>query len=233
MSEYNNFIKTQEAGGSATTAAFVSAVKMGFSKIIMTGVDLALKGETVYSNGEMFEKIAADQIKINSVVKNITTVPSVTGIDVLTTDDYAAFIHHFTILIKDLGYTNVYNTTSFGALIPGMKNAKFETILLQGLSNTTSMKLGDVQPVKYATEKWTQEELALINQVIEIMSKGVFSPALISSVVKSPLLYLFMQADILKVLQSKMDDGLAEGFIAKAKEGIKCVIEILQRNKLI
>ena len=191
------------------------------------------RGETVYSTGEMFEKVSADQVKIKSIVKNITTVASVTGIDVITTDDYAAFIQHFATLIKDLEYTNVYNTTTFGALIPGMKNSKFESISLQGLSNTTSMKLGEAKPVKFETEQWTQDELALINCIIELMSKGTFSPALVSSVVKSPLMYLFMQADILQVLQSKMDNSLAEGFIAKIKEGIKYVVELLQNNKLI
>ena len=233
LSEYNTFIKTQESGGSSTTAAFVAAVKMGFSKIIMTGLDLALKGDTVYSTGENFENIGANQIKINNIIKNVTTVPSVTGVDVLTTEDYAAFIQHFSTLIKDLEYTEVYNTTSFGAVIPGMKNAKFESILLLGLSNTTSMKLSEVQPFRLETSVWTQDELAQINNIIELLSKGTFSPALVSAIVKTPLMYQYMQADILQVLQSKMDDELAEGFINKAKEGIKYIVETLQKNNLI
>lgn len=233
ISDYNPSVKTQETGGSATTAAFVSAVKMGFSKIVLAGVDLAFKGETVYSTGEMFEKVAADKIRINSIEKHVSAVPSVTGVDVLTTDDYAAFVQHFATLIKDLDYANVYNTTSFGALIPGAKNVKFESIPLTSISNSTSIKLGDVKPFKLETEKWTQNELALINKVIELLSKNTFSPALISSIVNSSLMYLYMQANILEVMQSGMDDSLAEDFFAKTKEGIKDIVDQLQRNKLI
>ena len=233
ISDYNPSLKTQEAGGSATTTAFVSAVKMGFSKVVMTGVDLAFKGETVYSTGEIFEKVAADKIKINSIEKHISAVPSVTGVDVLTTDDYAAFVQHFATLIKDLDYKNAYNTTSFGALIPGMKNAKMDTINLRTVSNSTSIKVGEVKPFKIQTEKWTQEELALINKVIELLSKNTFSPALISAIVKSSLMYLYMQAQVLQAMQSKMDDSLAEDFIAKTKEGIKEIVDQLQRTKLI
>ena len=65
------------------------------------------------------------------------------------------------------------------------------------------------------------------------MSKDAFSPALIAAIVKSPLLYQHMQTDILQVLQSKMDEGLAEDFINKAKSSIKDVIELLQKNRLI
>ena len=233
ISDYNPSIKTQENGGSATTTAFVSAVRMGFSKVIMAGLDLAFKGETVYSTGERFEKVAADKVKINSIEKHVSAVPSVTGIDVLTTDDYAAFIQHFSTLIKDLDYKSVYNTTSFGALIPGMKNAKMDAIPLTGLSNATSIKVGDAQPFKLDTTKWTQEELALINNVIELLSKNTFSPALVSAIVKSSLMYLYMQADILQVMQSRMDDSLAEDFIAKTKDGIKEIVEQLQINGLI
>lgn len=233
LSEYNNFIKTQETGGSATTTAFVSAVKMGFSKIILAGVDLAFKGETVYSTGETYEKVSANEIRINNITKNITVVPSVTGTDVVTTDDYAAFVQHFSTLIKDMNYTEVYNTSSFGAQIPNTKNAKLDSILLLGISNTTSIKLGEAQPFKFETEKWTKDEFALINNVIELLAKATFSPALVSSIVKSSLLYQYMQADILEVLQSKMADELAEDFIRKTKEGIKFIVDSLQSNNLI
>ena len=222
IGEYNNFVKTQEYGGSATTAAFVSAVKTGFSKIILAGVDMALK---------LLK--ASIHRKFNGIIKNVTTVKSVTGTDVLTTDDYAAFIQHFSTFIRDLKYEDIYNTTSFGADIPGVKNAKFESILLLGLSNTTAIKTGAAQPIKFDTKKWAEDELFLINKVIELLSKATFSPALVASIVKSPLLYQYMQAEILEVLQSKMADGLAEDFIAKTKEGIKYIIDNLQRNKLI
>ena len=127
----------------------------------------------------------------------------------------------------------MYNTTSFGALIQGMKNVKIDEIPLRGLSNTTSIKLGDTKPFKIETEKWIENELALINSVIEFLSKNTFSPALISAIVNSSMMYLYMQANVLEVMQSKMDDSLAEGFIEKTKTGIKEIVDQLQRNKLI
>ena len=233
LAEYNDFIKMRENGGSATTSAFVSAVKMGFSKIILTGVDLAFKGETVYSTGEQYEKISQDAIRINSITKNITTVPSVTGLDVVTSADYAAFIQHFETFIKDMEYSEVYNTTSFGAAIPGVKNLPFEKISLYEISNTTSITLGQVQPFKLELTKWAQDELILINNIISFLSKGTFSPALVSSIVKSQLMYQYMQADILEVLQSGMRESLAEDFINKTKDGIKYTVESLQKYKFI
>ena len=233
LAQYNTFIKQQESGGSATTMAFVTAVKLGFSKVVMTGVDLAFKGEQVYANGDSFEKISAEEMKINSIVKNLTTVPSITGTDVITSDDYAAFVHHFEVLIKELDFVSTYNTSSFGANIQGMKNVPIDKVPLFGISNTTAITLGEVKPFKLETKAWTEGELLIINEIIALLSKGEFSPALVSSIAKSPLMYQYMQADILEVLQSKMAEELAEGFVTKAKEGIKYIVDALQTNNLI
>ena len=233
LSQFNDFIHPQESGGSATTMAFVTAVKMGFSKVVMAGVDLAFKGEQVYANGQTYEKVSSDEMKINSITKNLLTVPSVTGTDVVTSSDYAAFIHHFEVLIKELNYASAYNTSSFGANIPGLKNMPIDKIPLFGISNTTAIILGEVKPFKIETQTWTQGELVLINEIIALLSKGEFSPALVSAIAKSPLMYQYMQAEILEALQSKMADSLAEKFIVKAKEGIKYIVEALQQNNLI
>ena len=80
------------------------------------------------------------------------------------------------------------------------------------------MKLGEAKPFKIEVKQFAQEELYSINKIIELLSKGTFSPALVSSIVKTPTMYQFMQADILQVLQSRMDDSLAEDFVAKAKD---------------
>ena len=229
----NPSLQTQESGGSSTTMAFVTAVKLGFSKVIMCGVDLAFNGETVYSSGEKYEKISANEMNINSVKKTLTTVPSVKGVDVVTSVDYAAFIHHFDVLIKSLDYVSVYNTSSFGALIPGMKNVPIDKISLMGISNTTSIILGEVKPFKIETKTWAEKELLIINDVIALLSRGEFSPGLVSAVAKSPLLYQYMQAEILEVLQSGLDERYAESFINKAKEGIKYLVNSLQSNNLI
>ncbi len=233
LKEYNPAIEMYECGGSSTTMALVSAIKMGFSKIVFCGLDLAFKNDTIYSSGEKIERISEEKIKIYGMEKNLSHVDSVTGNKVLTSDDYAAFIKHFETLIRDMEYTEVYNTTSFGAAIEGMKNTPFENIFFMHTSNTTAFILGEVKPFKIETAAWTQDELALINAVIALLSKGAYSPALISTIAKSPLLYQYMQADILKVIQSKMNPVFAEEFMTQAKQGIKEVIDVLQKNRLI
>ena len=73
----------------------------------------------------------------------------------------------------------------------------------------------------------------LINNIITLLSKGGFSPALVSAIVKSPMMYQYMQADILKVLQAKMEPENADEFLQNAKAANKDVIENLQKNRLI
>lgn len=232
IAEYNK-IFTYENGGTATAMAFVAAVKMGFSKIVFSGLDLAFKGDVIYSTGEVMNKISETQIKVSTTPKNLVKVKSVTGELVNTRDDYAAFIQHFETLIKDFGVKEVYNTTSFGAAIDGMKNVKFEELNLFFPATGTPFILGEVKPFKLETEEWTKDELMLINNIITLLSKGGFSPALVSAIVKSPMMYQYMQADILKVLQAKMEPENADEFLQNAKAAIKDVIENLQKNRLI
>ena len=233
LAQYNRFIKCYETGGSATTLALVAAIKMGFSKIIFAGLDMAFKDNVMYSTGETIEKISDKQIKVMKAVKNLVKVKSVTGEMVYTRDDYAAFIQHFETLIRDLNYSEIYNTTSFGAAIEGMKNVSFDEIPLFFAATGVPFILGEVQPFKFEIKDWTQEELYLINNIIAVLSKGSFSPALVSSIVKSSLMYQYMQADILKVLQSKFDTSLAEEFLEKTKNSIKFVVDTLQKYRLI
>lgn len=232
LAEYNDIV-AYECGGSATTLAMVAAVKLGFSKIIFAGLDMAFDGEKIYSTGEVINKTPNGQIVVSNIKKNVVKVKSVTGGLVSTREDYAAFIQHFEALIKDLGFEEIYNTTSFGAYIEGMKNVRFEDIPLLFSSMGTPFILGEVQRFKFKTEDWAKEELRLINSVISVLSKGVFSPALVSSIVKSPLVYQYMQADILKVLQSKMEVANPEEFIQRTKIAIKDIVDNLQKNRLI
>ena len=114
-----------------------------------------------------------------------------------------------------------------------MKNVKFDELNLFFLATGTPFILGEVKPFKLETEEWTKDELMLINNIITLLSKGGFSPALVSAIVKSPMMYQYMQADILKVLQAKMEPENADEFLQNAKAAIKDVIENLQKNRLI
>lgn len=233
LANFTPYIKQYETGGSATTLSFVAAAKLGFSKIIFAGLDMAFKDNVIYSTGETVNKISNNQIQVDAVVKNIVKVKSVNGNLIDTRDDYAAFIQHFETLIREYEITEVYNTTSFGAAIDGMKNVPLDKIPLFFSSTGTPFILGEAKPFKFETNAWTQQELFLINNVISLLSRGIFSPALVSSIVKSPLLYAYMQADILQVLQAQFNQELAERFIERTKSGIKRIIDALQKNRLI
>lgn len=233
LQQYNTFIKPYETGGSATSFAFIAAVIMGFEKIVFSGLDLALKDGVVYADGEEADRISENTILADNVEKNIVEVDSVKGDKVKTREDYAVFVKHFEELIKETGYTEVYNTTSFGAAINGMKNCEFNKISFSTPSHITSLILGEVAPFKLELKQWSEEELMLINNIISMLSKGTYSPALISSIVKSPLIYQYMQSEVLKVMQSEMSSELAEDFIEKTKLAIKEIVDLLQKYHII
>lgn len=231
LAKYNNFMKFYESGGSASTMALASAVKMGFSKIILAGIDLAFNDNIIYSNGETMQRVSQTEIIVDKVKKNLVQVKSVNGGLVYTREDYEAFIHHFEELIKELKYTEIYNISSFGALISGVKNVSFDSLNL--VPQTGIQPTAFVEPFKFEIKDFMQEEFCNINNIIAMLSKGAFSPALVSAIVKSVLIYQYMQAETLTVLQKNFDPELAQKFIDNTKVAIKSIVEQLQRNKLI
>lgn len=230
LEKYNSFMEYYESGGSASTFALMAAAKMGFSKILLSGIDLAFKENVIYSDGTLMNRISQEEILVDNVKKNIITVKSVNGSGIYTREDYQAFIHHFAVLIKELGHNEIYNTSTFGADIPGTKAKKFEEIQLD--SNASLAQVAFVQTFKFEIEKFIQEEFYNINQIISQLSKGVFSPTLVNTIVKSAFIYQYMQAEVLNVLQKNFATELAEEFIAQTKTAIKTIIELIQKTKL-
>lgn len=233
LASFNKHIKLYELGSSATTMAFVVAEKFGFSKIVYAGLDMAFKDDVMYSTGETINRLVNNQIGIGSATKNIVHVPSVTGSMVATRDDYATAISHFEALLQAVDYNEVYNTTSFGANIKGMKNQPLDTIIVFGNSATLPIIINDVQPLQVEVGEWGQHELMLINNIITLLSNGGFSSGLVSAIVKSPLIYTHMQVDVINVLQTHFAEENAESFINATKLAIKEVIDLLQKNTLI
>lgn len=231
LAKYNNQITFIESGGTAMSLALVSAAKMGFSKIVAVGLDLAFKDNEIYSSGEKMTRISQEEILVDSVKKNLVQVKSVTGGTVYTRDDYATFIHHFETLIKGINTCELYNLSSFGAQINGMKNITFDDLNLNAPANM--VQLAFVEPCSFNIKEFIQEEFKEINNIISLLSKGSFSSALVSAMVKSVFVYQYMQADILKVLQRNFAPDLAEDFINETKKSIKAIVDILQKNKMI
>ena len=231
LAKFNKFMKFYETGGTASTFAMVSAIKMGFSRIILAGIDLAFKDNIIYAYGEKMQRASQESIVVDNITKQLIQVQSVTGKMVYTRDDYKSYIQHFETLIKDLNYNEVYNISSFGAMIKGVKNVSFGEINLESLSSINSFE--NLQPFRFELKDFIQEEFYNINNIISMLSKGVFSLELVSSVIKSNFIYQYIQADVLNVLQKNFDPELAQNFVDNTKSAIKIVVEQLQKNKLI
>ena len=147
---------------------------------------------------------------VDSVRKSLVKVKSIKGDLVYTREDYAAFIHHFESLIKDLKHDNLINLSTFGAYVSGFKTGSFDE---QYFGSEYSLEaLDSIETFKFDVKDFVQEEFKEINNIITTLSKGVFSPAMVNSILKSVLVYQFMQAEVLNVLQKNFDDSLAENF---------------------
>ncbi|MBQ7126768.1 motility associated factor glycosyltransferase family protein [bacterium] len=231
LAKYNNSVKLYESGGSAATLALVLAVKFGFTKILLAGIDLAFKDSTIYASGEQINRINPEMIKVDDIKKNLVKVKSVKGNEVYTRNDYAVFIKHFETLIKLLGPTEICNLSDFGAEIKGTKNVSFDEINFQAVANMYPVNTANVFKLKI--DDYIQNEFFHINNIISILSKGVYSSALVNAIVKSGLIYQYMQKSVILTLQKDFHPDLAETFIEKTKVAIKTVVDILQKNKLI
>ena len=228
---FNNFIKFYESGGSASTLALAAAVKLGFSKIILSGLDLAFKDNLIYSGGETMQRVSQTEIMVDDVKKNLVQVRSVNGSTVYTREDYETFIYHIGAMIKELDYSEIYNTSTFGAYINGVKNTTFDNLNLTEKSSIHPVDF--VKPYSLELKDFMQEEFMQINNIISMISKGVFSPALLNTIVKSSFIYQYMQSEVLEVLQKNFAPELAKDFIYQTKASIKKIVELLQACRLI
>ncbi len=117
------------ATGTAAGDAYYCAKLMGFSKIIYCGLDLAYKNNTAYAdNSEITSQNNRISIGENAQ-KNIVTVKSYKGEDILTRDDYAMFIKQLGEIFSEEKHIKLYNTTDFGAEIAGMEYCQIDVII--------------------------------------------------------------------------------------------------------
>ncbi|MCQ2754391.1 MAG: DUF115 domain-containing protein [bacterium] len=231
LMNFDSNIKLYNIGGTASSFALVSAVKMGFSKIILAGIDLAFKNNEIYAYDDKMNRISSEEILVDGVKKHIVQVKSVTGGMVSTREDYEAFITHFATIIKELNHQGIYNISSFGANIEGAKNKSLDEIQL--IPNINLFDVENADPFKLQLKEFIQDEFANINNIISVLAKGVFSPELVATIVKSVFVYQYMQSEILTVLQKNFEQELADEFINNTKVAIKTVVDLLQKNKLI
>ena len=134
-------------------------------------------------------------------------------------------------MIKELDYSEIYNTSTFGAYINGVKNTTFDNLTLTEKSSIHPVDF--VKPYSLELKDFMQEEFMQINNIISMISKGVFSPALLNTIVKSSFIYQYMQSEVLEVLQKNFAPELAKDFIEQTKISIKKIVELLQACRLI
>ncbi len=113
-------IQLNETEGTTVSQAYYSAKIMGCKNIIFSGLDLALKDEEAYANGEKIKMYRDGLAIFHQDVKKLIQVKSAKGGYVTTRDDYEVFIHQFESLFTNNNSLNIYNTSDFGAYIKGM-----------------------------------------------------------------------------------------------------------------
>ena len=177
------------------------------------------------------QRVSQSEIVVDNVKKNLVQVKSVTGGTVYTREDYETFIYHFGALIKELNHHEIYNISSFGAYIEGVKNTSFDEL---ELFRTSSMQpVNSTQVFKFELKDFIQDEFMQINSIISHLSKGHFTPSLINTIIKSAFVYQYMQSEILEILQKNLAPEKGDEFIAQTKASIKNIVEHLQYCKLI
>ncbi|MBQ6516476.1 motility associated factor glycosyltransferase family protein [bacterium] len=194
-------LKLQETYGTAAAVCLYCAKEIGAKEIICAGIDLAFKGDELYSDGK--GKCDGNQVTVDNYSVRMTEVKSKDGEMVKTREDYLSFIPQFEKVIEGLNKkVKVYNITSFGAYIKGMEYKTLEEIIPEKSACDTDKILASITPqvVDYATtidEEWVKSENIAdeINKKKEYVNLG----DLIKNVMESKLLYATCQYEILEL----------------------------------
>lgn len=127
-------IKPLPAVASVSILSYELAKLLGCSKIIFSGLDLALTGNQAYC----YDYIKAIGEENNTLIlecskglfnAKTTMVKSANGSDVKTREDYLLFIREFAKIIEKNPETEIINTALDGALVEGMIYAPLSEIL--------------------------------------------------------------------------------------------------------
>jgi len=128
----DNSFNLLETAGTATAQAYYCAKLLGMDTMIFAGLDLAFKGDVIYSDGQKVAIDAQNQVAVENsqkYKKNVLQVNDLNGNPVLTRDDYALFIRQFEDIFAQDNVSRIYNISDFGAYIKGMEYCSLENIL--------------------------------------------------------------------------------------------------------
>ncbi|MBQ3311634.1 motility associated factor glycosyltransferase family protein [bacterium] len=214
-----NDLPLYETGGTSTICAYHCAKIMGFKNIIFTGIDLAFKNDIVYCDGNKVSESSEHSGKIVGVERELTKIKSITGEYINTRTDYAMFAKQFENLFLHDKTANIFNLTTFGAFIQGMKYADLEKILQNINPQTLSIneeinktinsakslqnkiKENSDKIIKYEKEK-TSAILKDIDEWYELYSNGKdyfdYATKIITKITTSMILQEYIQIELLK-----------------------------------
>lgn len=176
--KYPTNIKCMETGGTSTICAYRCAKLMGFKNIIFAGVDLAFKDDTAYCTGQIAVANDGKSIKLHNNIIALATVKSITGEYVKTRADYAGFIKQFELIFAQDKTSNLYNLSTFGAFINGMKYKQIEEILpdetisiTETLENITNNAITQEEKIHNTSFSILKEEYKKIQPVINAVKE--------------------------------------------------------------
>ncbi|MGN0018140.1 MAG: motility associated factor glycosyltransferase family protein [Candidatus Gastranaerophilaceae bacterium] len=239
-----------ETGGTSTICAYHCAFVMGFKNIIFAGIDLAFKDDVAYCDGKIAVANNQHSAKISGIVRETTKIKSVTGEYVDTREDYATFAKQFEILFAKDTKSNIFNLTTFGAYIKGMKYISLENILEQNnlseenIDNIIQEKIQNSQKLQLKIQQKNQEILLNEkNKIIPILkeidewyemyinhpSYFDYATKIITKITSSMILQEYIQIELLrftKLVLSK-DDGIKKAFLEELFMHIRNYAKIL------
>lgn len=156
-------------GGHATSAAFTLALVWGCDPIILVGQDLAYSGGRVHAQGRIGGEDDPRQQNIE--------VPAIGGGTVLTSPVFHSYISWYQesagYLARSKNPTRIINSTSQGALIPGMRHmpldsaAEFCADVTFGRHELNNIYGGAAKPGRKTVSQGLQEAAIQVTRAIE------------------------------------------------------------------
>ena len=219
-------IKLLESAGTSTITAYKCARLLGCKNIIFAGVDLAFKNDTAYCDDKNVVTNTQSSVKIQNIVHETTEIKSITGEYIKTRVDYACFIKQFEAFFAQDKNVNLFNLTTFGAFINGMKYDNLENIIqiikpektdareiLDNFIDTTTFNPQKL--IDKAKEVFKEEEARiqpLINAIDEWFEMYLEHPSffdyatnIITKITSSMILSEYVQIELLRFTKLVLD----------------------------
>lgn len=214
-----NEIKILQTGGTSTICAYRCAKYLGCKNIIFAGIDLAFRDDTAYCDGQIVTANTQTSVKIKNIVRETTTVKSITGEYVTTRADYASFIRQFELLFVQDKTSELYNLTTFGAFINGMKYAQLEEIfenISAESSNTDEIIKNAIQQnsnlpekIRKASIEILREEKQKVQPIVDLTNEWFemysehpnyfdYAAKILTKVTSTMILQEFIQIELIK-----------------------------------